>query len=115
MQFESLLAPQPFKVSYRVNDPTAMQFPESQSAEVSISPAAGSKHNAQQVTVIPLREGRLYLNVSAEFETDTGTMSSVIAIPIQVGPAAPREIIENGVVTMDENGELIRTLPAKED
>ena len=113
LQFESLLGSQPFKVSYRVNDPTAMQFPESQSPEVSISPSADAERSAQQVTVIPLREGRLYLNVSAVFETDTGTLSSVIAIPIQVGPAAPREFIENGVVTTDENGELIRTLPAK--
>ena len=104
LQFESAFGNQPFRVSYRVNDSTAMQFPESQSRTVSISPSGSEGRSAQQVTVIPLREGRLYLNVSAVFETDTGTMSSVIAIPIQVGPAAPREIIENGVVTMDENG-----------
>jgi hypothetical protein len=42
-------------------------------------------------------------------------MSSVTAIPIQVGPAAPREILENGTVTTDDSGELIRTLPAKEN
>jgi hypothetical protein len=66
------------------------------------------------VRVIPLREGRLYLNVAAEVETESGSFSSVTAVPIQVGPAV-RELQENGVVTTDENGELIRTLPARTD
>ena len=115
LQFASSFGDQPFKVSYRVNDPTAMQLPESQSLTVSISPSGSDGRSAQQVTVIPLREGRLYLNVAAVFETETGSMSSVTAIPIQVGPAAPREILENGTVTTDESGELIRTMPAKEN
>ena len=115
LQFESSFGNQPFKVSYRVNDPTAMQLPESQSSTVSISPSGDDGRSAQQVTVIPLREGRLYLNVAAAFETESGSMSSVVAIPIQVGLAAPRQILENGTVTIDENGERIRTLPAKED
>jgi hypothetical protein len=38
-------------------------------------------------------------------------MSTVTAIPIQVGEA-PREIQENGTATTDENGEAIRSLPA---
>ena len=31
------------------------------------------------------------------------------------GPAAPRVFLENGTVATDENGELIRTMPAKEN
>ena len=115
LQFESSFGNQPFKVSYRVNDPTAMQLPESQSSTVSISPSDSDGRSAQQVTVIQLREGRLYLNVAAAFETESGSVSSVTAIPIQVGPAAPRVILENGTVATDENGELIRTMPAKEN
>ena len=115
LQFTSALGVQPFNVSYRVNDATALQLPESQSSTVSISPSAGKEQSfaAQQVTVIPLREGRLYLNVSAHVETENGSLSSVTAIPIQVG-AATRAVSENGVVMTDENGELIRSMPAKE-
>jgi len=63
----------------------------------------------QQIRVIPLREGRLFLNVSASLETDAGTISSVVAIPIQVGPAV-RQQQEQGTVTTDEDGEAIRVL-----
>jgi hypothetical protein len=115
LQFNSTLGTMPYKVTFRVNDPTAMQMPETQSTSISISPSSNNEAVARQVTVIPLREGRLYLNVAAVVETEAGSMQSVIAVPIQVGPAAPRRLLENGRVTTDENGELIRTLPAKED
>ena len=82
---------------------------------MSVSPAAGEERSAQQVSVIPLREGRLYLNVAAEVDTDSGSMQTVIAIPIQVGVAVPREIIENGTATTDDDGNLLRSLPAKEN
>jgi len=115
LQFKSTLGATPYKVTFRVNDPTAMQMPEAQSASISISPSSRNESVARQVTVIPLREGRLYLNVAAVVETESGSMQSVIAIPIQVGAATPRRLLENGTVITDENGELIRTLPAKED
>jgi len=114
LKLKSSLGAQPYKISFRVNDPTAMQFPETQSASVSISPPAGDKHSSQQVTVIPLREGRLYLNVAAVVETESGSMQTVTAIPIQVGPEAPRQMLENGSVTTDADGNLIRSLPAEE-
>ena len=115
LQFRSALGAVPYTVTYRVNDPTAMQLPEGQSATVTISPSSADESVARQVTVVPLREGRLYLNVAAVIETKSGSMQSVIAIPIQVGQAKPRQLLENGEVTTDENGALIRTLPAKEN
>jgi hypothetical protein len=115
LQFKSALGTEPYKVTYRVNDPTAMQLPESQSATVTISPSSDDESVARQVTVVPLREGRLYLNVAAVIETEAGSMQSVIAVPIQVGAAAPRQLLENGEVTTDDKGDLIRTLPAKEN
>ena len=115
MQFRSTLGTVPYTVTFRVNDPTAMQMPETQSASMSISPSSKNESVARQITVVPLREGRLYLNVAAVVETESGSMQSVIAVPIQVGPAAPRQLLENGTVTTNDKGELIRTLPAKED
>ncbi len=68
----------------------------------------------QQVRLVPLREGRLFLNVSASIEVDGGLVSSAVAIPVQVG-AAPRQPETNGTLATDENGEAIHSLPATED
>ena len=117
LQFESSLGTKTLDLSYRVNDSTALSFPETQAESVALAPALGAGDRglaAQQVNVIPMREGRLFLNVAVSIETDTGSWSSVTAVPIQVGQA-PRELLENGTVTTDENGNLIRSLPARED
>ena len=114
VQVTSTLGPQPITLSYRVNDSTAMQLPEDQAPSVAMLTSGDAEPSVQQVRVVPMREGRLFLNVSATVETEGGRMSTVTAIPIQVG-AAPREIIENGEVVTDENGELLRSLPASDD
>jgi len=114
LQVKSTLGPQEITLSYRVNDTTAMQFAESQAASVSIAAHKDDAPSQQQVQVIPLREGRVFLNVSATVESESGSISTVTAVPIQVG-AVPREIQENGEVMLDENGELIRSLPASEN
>ena len=114
LQIASALGPEPISVSYRINDATAMRFPESQPASVLMALSVGDASRSQQVTVIPLREGRLYLNVSAQIETDNGSVTSVTAIPIQVGNA-PRELQPNGERVTDADGETVIALPAKED
>lgn len=114
LQFDSALGPQPFNVEYRINDTSALAFPDGQDRKVTVSPPSGKASAAQQVRVIPMREGRLYLNVAAEIETDAGSLSAVTAVPIDVG--APVDAMTgNGVVTTDESGESIRVLPARED
>jgi hypothetical protein len=114
LEFASTIGPQPMNISYRVNDATALQLPETQLASVSMAPFEDDERGSQQVTVIPLREGRLYLNVAASIEGESGSVSSVTAIPIQVGGAL-RETQVNGEPGLDENGEAIISLPAKED
>lgn len=113
LQVQSTLGPQEIVLSYRINDTTAMQFMEAQPARVAIAPTSDVEPSLQQIRVIPLREGRLFLNVTASVMGQEALLSSVTAIPIQVG-AAPRVIQENGAVATDENGELIRSLPATE-
>ncbi len=109
LRVTSALGSNPVKVTYRINDASAMAFHEAQPASVEIAPAANEDFVTQQVTVIPQREGRLYLNVATSVDTDEGSRSSVVAIPIQVGAGA-RTIEEQGEVEVDEDGEAVRVL-----
>ena len=109
LRVASALGPRPVDLNYRINDVSSMMLSDSQPAAVRMTPAANENAFRQQVTVIPQREGRLYLNVSASFETDDGTVSTVTAIPIQVG-TGPRELQEHGELQEDENGEVVRVL-----
>ena len=114
LKVRSNVGDMPITLSYGTNDSTAMSFPESQQRRASLAFVDNERTAGQQVTVIPAREGRLFLNVTAHMQTDTGSLQTVTAVPIQVG-AAPRQLQENGVVTTDERGELIREMPASEN
>ncbi|MBT8089016.1 MAG: hypothetical protein KJO01_02280 [Gammaproteobacteria bacterium] len=105
----STLGSEPVTVSYRINDASAMMFHEAQPAQVRLAPAANEDFIRQQVTVVPQREGRLYLNVAASVETESGSVSSMMAIPIQVGSAG-RKLEENGELQLDDDGEAVRVL-----
>lgn len=109
LRVRSSIGPRPVKLDYRINDATAMMLAESQPASVRMEPANNEASVRQQVTVVPQREGRLYLNVSASFEDETGTVSTVMAVPIQVG-SGTRELQEHGSLATDENGEAVRVL-----
>ena len=101
----------PLRVAYRINDASALAFAEQQVTTTTALPDSRSLIAEQQVTVVPQREGRLYLNVSVGIETDMGMSSTVMAIPIQVG-SGPRSFEENGALATDTNGNPIRVLPA---
>ncbi len=113
LQIVSNVGAQTITLTYRVNDTTAMQFPEAQPPSVTIAATNSAEPQTQQVRIIPLREGRLFLNVSASIETGGDTTSTVTAIPIQVGPAAPQQS-ENGTMAIDENGDAIRVLSGED-
>ena len=66
------------------------------------------------MTVIPQREGRLYVNVSAEVQTPGGMMIKSMAIPIQVGNA-PKKPQINGELVEGPDGETVISMPAKEN
>ena len=105
---------QPVNLEYRILDATSLLLAESQPRNVRMEPAANEDSFKQQVTVVPQREGRFYLNVSASMETPDGTISTVTAIPIQVGNA-PRVLQANGEEQVDENGEAVRVLSNSDD
>jgi hypothetical protein len=109
LNVQSLRGSRPVTLDYRFADASAMLLGESQPARVYMEPAVNDADFKQQVTIIPQREGRFYLNVSASFETENGTQSTVTAIPIQVG-SGTRELQPNGEVQTDEDGEAVRVL-----
>jgi hypothetical protein len=113
LQVVSTSTPQPVQVSYRINDASMMRLADSQLPVETLSASAGDAVRLQQVRVVPLREGRVYLNVSASVATGEGNLSTVTAIPIQVGNG-PRQLIENGVTGTDDDGAAIRVLPGSE-
>lgn len=104
----------PIRVNYRINDTTSLMFSDAQAESVSLVPIGDEAFSAEQVTVIPQREGRLFLNISAEIETDIGRMSKVMAIPIQVGSVRAIPQV-NGELTSGEDGEALISMPAKEE
>jgi hypothetical protein len=114
LEVGSTLGVQPVTVSYRISDASALQLAEAQPPRVTVTAPGENRPASQQVTVVPLREGRLYLNVAASIDTGEGALSTVTAIPIQVG-SAPRALEENGEITTDADGERLRVMPAKED
>ena len=105
---------QAITVNYRINDTTSLAFSDAQARTVSIVPVGDESFSAEQVTVIPQREGRLYLNVAAEIDTEIGKMTRSIAIPIQVGSLRPAPKV-SGELTEGDAGEALISMPAKED
>lgn len=104
----------PINLYYRVNDASSMMFPASQALRAEFKVAPGDEPRVQQITVIPQREGRLYLNVSAEIETARGTMLKTTSIPVQVG-SAPPELKTDGELIETGEGETVISLPAKQN
>jgi hypothetical protein len=113
IEVRSLLGAQEITLNYRINDATAMEFTEAQPAQLTLAPSNDPAPVVQQVRLVPLREGRVFLNVSASVDADGSRLSTAIAIPIQVG-AAPRETETNGTLTTGESGEPLHSLPASE-
>ncbi len=101
----------PVTLNYRINDASSLAFPEAQARRVSLGTLTGAQPSSQQVTVVPQREGRAYLNVSAEVETADGVLLKSIAIPIQVG-TTPGGSEPDGDVVRDADGNPVISLPA---
>jgi hypothetical protein len=114
LRVASALGDQPVRIDYRILDATALRLPESQAPYATVARTAPDAVGNEQVTVVPLREGRLYLNVAASVDTGEGSISTVTAIPIQVGNVA-RETRQNGRLATDDAGEAVRVLDGSDD
>ena len=102
----------PVSVRYSINDTSALLFQEGQIELLEYRDV--SELDVQQVAVVPQREGRLYINVSAEVQTPGGLMIKSMAIPIQVGstPSLPQT---TGELVEGPDGETVISLPAEQN
>lgn len=101
-------------VQYSINDSSALVFQAGQVERLRVTANAEKTGSMQQLAVIPQREGRLYVIVSAEIQTVDGAMIKSMAIPIQVGRAPAKPEI-NGELVEDPDGETVISMPAKEN
>lgn len=102
----------PVSVSYSINDRSALLFQEGQVVRLEISELREA--SMQQLTVVPQREGRLYVNVSAAVQTPGGAMIKSMAIPIQVGNA-PEPVRTDAEAKTGPDGETVLSLPAEQN
>lgn len=125
LSFSSSQADPPVYASYRVPEPAALSFVELpwDKMPVDMRRANGGSSGVQRLRLTPHREGRIYLNVVTEIETEMGSLSKSTSIPIDVsGPGEQiksnqdRELPEPGVeVEVDSAGEAIISLPAEQN
>ena len=108
----SAFAAQQAEISYSIPDDSSMVLHEAQPQTVVAEFADNEKWLEQRVTIIPMREGRLYLNVAASAQAADGRTMTMMAVPIQVGQGG-RDLEENGELSTDEDGEAIRVLTSE--
>ena len=109
LQVISALAVEQAQISYSIPDDSSMVLHEAQPRSVTASFAENERSVDQRVTIVPMREGRIYLNVAASAEAADGRTMTMMAVPIQVGQGG-RELEEQGELATDEDGEAIRVL-----
>ena len=114
LEVSSSIAVREMRVSYQVMDPVVLFLPETQAREALFTEVAEGQARSPRVSVIPQAEGRSYLGVMVEIDTDEGLWTRAASIPIQVGSvrAEPRL---NGELQTDEQGEAVISMPARED
>lgn len=84
---ETVLNDRPILLNYQASEAGSLTFPESQAREIEVVPVAGADLRPVQITVVPARDGRVYLSILATVETDTGSVRKAMAVPIMVSPA----------------------------
>lgn len=109
LEIDSALGDEPVEIAYQIPDPSALAMDEAQPRTLTRAPQAGERRIRERVTVIPQREGRLFINVRASSSDDDGSASTVISIPIHVGNV-DTSLQEHGRLETDDEGETTRVL-----
>lgn len=109
VEIVSAFGDEPVDLAFRIPDSTALTMEAAQLRDLRRTPSSDDRTIRERVTVIPQREGRLFINVSASRNDDAGSLTSVISIPIHVGNV-DTSIREQGELQTNENGETTRVL-----
>ena len=109
LEITSLFGDEPVDLAFRIPDATALTMDAAQPRDLRRTPSSDDRTIRERVTVIPQREGRLFINVSASRTDDAGSMTSAISIPLHVGNV-DTSIREQGELQTNEDGETTRVL-----
>ena len=109
LDIDSALGDEPIEIAYQVPDATALLMDDAQPRTLTRTPQAGERRISERITVVPQREGRLFVNVRASRANDDGSASTMISIPIHVGNV-DTSLQEHGRLETDAEGETTRVL-----
>lgn len=105
----SLFGDEPVDLAFRIPDATALIMDAAQPRDLRRTPSSDDRTIRERVTVIPQREGRLFINVSASRTDAAGSLTSAISIPLHVGNV-DTSVREQGELQTNEDGETTRVL-----
>ena len=80
LEISSAFGEEPIEVAHQIPDSTSLEMTEAQPRRLTAVPLDGESRVRERVTVIPQREGRLYINVSASRDGDDGSTATMISI-----------------------------------
>lgn len=109
LEITSMFGDEPVDIAFRIPDSTALVLEAAQPRDLRRTPSSDDRTIRERVTVIPQREGRLFINVSASRTDAAGSLTSAISIPIHVG-AVDTSIKEQGELQTNADGETTRVL-----
>ena len=112
LKINSPLGDEEVEVAYQIPDPSALIMDDTQPRTLRRAPLAGERQIRQRVTVVPQREGRLFINIRATRAAGDGSNSTMISIPIHVGNV-DTSLIEQGELETDDEGETTRVLTSE--
>lgn len=112
LEIGSPLGDEEIEVAYQIPDPSALRMDDAQPRSLRRAPLPGERRIRERVTVVPQREGRLFINIRATRAAGDGSNSTMISIPIHVGNV-DTSLVEQGELETNEEGETTRVLTSE--
>lgn len=112
LEIGSPLGDETVEVAYQIPDPSAMFMDDTQPRSLMRQPLAGERVIRERVTVVPQREGRVFINIRASRAAGDGSNSTMISIPIHVGDV-DTSLVEQGELETNDEGETTRVLTSE--